>query len=379
MNRRPLSLAAAIVLVACQAASPASHGPASPSHAPSDSRPPTIAPGVSPSRSPVALASGPAMTVSLVGDRPVIVRGDGPPNHAAVMPAATAVDADGSLVAFLVWFGSARGDQLVTLARSADGRAWSVDPDPIYTDLGMRTSPPGPIPGAALRAADGTWLLYGWAATPAARTSFSTWRATAPAAEGPWTVAAGEERVLPPGPTGAWDDQTAAVSAVLPEGSGDAMWYEGQRPGTTVRGGIGYASSDDGVTWARYDDPATASAGNPAQPTDGDPVIAPGACGPATAAAALGPQVWRRGDGYLMLFGGSPAPDRENDVLGATSDDGIHWSCTGTVLLRAEDIPGSEGIHTIQGATLAGQPVLLVESLIDGGSEIWLASVSVGG
>jgi hypothetical protein len=78
-----------------------------------------------------------------------------------------------------------------------------------------------------------------------------------------------------------------------------------------------------------------------------------------------------------MLFGGSPAPDRENDVLGATSADGIHWSCTGTVLLRPEDIPGSDGIHTIQGATLAGEPVLLVESLIDGGSEIWLAKVSV--
>ena len=79
-----------------------------------------------------------------------------------------------------------------------------------------------------------------------------------------------------------------------------------------------------------------------------------------------------------MLFGGSPSPDRENDVLGATSSDGIHWACTGTVLLRAEDIPGSGGIHTIQGATLDGQPVLLVESLIDGGSEVWLARVSVG-
>jgi hypothetical protein len=168
------------------------------------------------------------MTVTLVGDEPVIDRTDGPSDHAAVMPAAAAVDADGSSVAFVVWFGSARGDQLVTLARSGDGVAWSVDPAPIYTDLGMTTSPPGPIPGAALRAADGTWWLYGWAATPADRTSFVTWRATAADPHGPWTVAAGEERVLPAGPTGAWDDQTAAVSAVLPVGTGYGMWYEGQ-------------------------------------------------------------------------------------------------------------------------------------------------------
>jgi hypothetical protein len=331
---------------------------------------PVDSPTVVPSPSPVALASGPAMTVALVGDEPVIVRGDGPPNRVAVLPAATAVDMDGSIVAFLVWFGSARGDQVVGVARSGDGRAWSFDPDPIYADLGMAVSPPGPIPGAALRAADGTWLIYGWAATPPDRTSFLTWRATAAAPDGPWTVAPGDERVLPPGPVGAWDDQTAAVSAVVAGDSGFGMWYEGQRAGNEIRGGIGYASSTDGSRWSRHDDPAS--------PSTGDPVIGPGTCGPATTAAALEPQVWSHGDGYLMIFGGHAGTNGQTSVLGATSDDGIHWSCTGKVLMRATDIPGSEGIHTIQGATLDGEPVLLIESLTDGGSEIWLATVTVG-
>lgn len=266
----------------------------------------------------------------------------------------------------------------MTLARSTDGRTWSIEPDPIYVDFGMTLSPPGPVPGAALRRSDGAWLLYGWAATAADRTSFETWRATAPAPAGPWMMAAGEDRVLPHGPAGAWDDETAAVSAVLADGSGLALWYDGQRAGRTVRGGIGYASSADGVIWTRHDDPATGSAGDPTRPTDGDPVIGPGDCGPATGAAALGAQVWRRGDGYRMIFGGSTSLDGKLDVLGATSDDGIHWSCTGQVLLRAADIPGSEGIESIQGATVAGQPVVLVESLVDGGTEIWLATVSDG-
>jgi hypothetical protein len=203
--------------------------------------------------------------------------------------------------------------------------------------------------------------LYGWGATPARRTSFFTWLATARSPDGPWSVAPGQDRVLPPGPTGAWDDETAAVSSVVASGEGFAMWYEGQRSGRTIRGGIGYASSADGVTWERYD----------------DPVIGPGDCGPATTAAALEPQVWPQGDGFLMLFGAHAGPDAQTEVLGATSADGIRWSCTGKVLLRTSDIPGSQGIHTIQGATLAGEPVLLVESLNGGGSEVWLATVSV--
>ena len=278
------------------------------------------------------------------------------------MPAAVAVDADGSLVAFLVWFGSALGDQVVTVARSTDGRTWSIDPTPIDIDLGVALAPPGAVPAAALRDTDGTWLLYGWAARTADRSSFESWRATAARPEGPWTVAAGEDRVLPHGPTGAWDDQTAAVSAILPDGTGLEMWYEGQTSGRSVRGGIGHASSTDGVTWVRQD----------------DPVLGPGGCGQATSAASLGPQVWARGDGYLMLFAGSSGPSDKPDVLGATSDDGIHWSCTGRILLSAADIPGSQGIESIQGTTLDGAPALLVESLTDHGSEIWLATVTVG-
>jgi hypothetical protein len=277
------------------------------------------------------------------------------------MPAAATVDADGAIVAFLVWFGPDVGDQVLTVARSTDGRTWSIDPAPVDIDLGMALAPPGAVPGAALQDADGTWQLYGWAAEATDRTSFETWRATAAEPEGPWAVADADVRVLPAGPVGAWDDHTAAVSAILPTENGLELWYEGQRAGRSVRGGIGYATSTGGVTWARHD----------------GPVLGRGGCGPATAAAALGPQVWRRGDGYLMLFVGSASPSDKPDVLGATSEDGIHWACTGTVLLRATDIPGSRGIESIQGTTLDGEPVLLVESLTDRGSEIWLATVTV--
>ncbi|MEO8469365.1 MAG: hypothetical protein ABI573_06820 [Chloroflexota bacterium] len=56
----------------------------------------------------------------------------------------------------------------------------------------------------------------------------------------------------------------------------------------------------------------------------------------------------------------------------------ISRSCSGEIVLRAEDIPGSDGIESIQGATLDGQSVLFIESLVGQGTDIWLATVSVG-
>ena len=303
------------------------------------------------------------MTLTVVGDGPVITRADGPPAHAAVMPGTTAVGADGMILAFLVWFGDAPGSQVVAVARSLDGRSWEVGHDPLYTTLDLGFDAPGPVPAAALQEADGRWTLFGWGAVAARRTSFFSWRATAPAVDGPWSVAPGEDRVLGPGERGTWDDETAAIGAVVRDGDGLAAWYEGQRAGRVIRGGIGYATSPDGVTWSR----------------DPEPVVAPGQCGPGTGLAALEPQVWRREGGYLMLFAGYAEVSARGSVFAATSPDGRTWSCTGEVLLGATDIPGSEGIHTIQGVTVGGQPALLVESLRDRGSELWLVSVTEPG
>ena len=362
MKRRWPALVLIAAVAACQASSssPAGGTGAAPTATPSStpatsSREQTAPPSFGP------LATGPALSLAVVGDEPVLVRGAGPPDHDAVLPGAAAVDRDGTIVAFLTWFADAPGDQVVTVGRSVDGITWMLDPDPIYTDLGLGLAPPGPIPAAAFQGPDGSWTLFGWGADPIRRTSFFSWRATAPAPEGPWAIGPGEDRVLPPGPAAAWDDETAAVASVLPDGDGFAMWYEGQRPGRAIRGGIGYAASPEGIAWTR----------------DPEPIIAPGQCGPGTAQAVLEPQVWQRSDGYLMLFSGYAEAATRPSIFAASSLDGRTWSCTGQALLDSTDIPGSEGIHTIQGVTVAGEPALLVESLHDRGSELWLVSVDI--
>ena len=321
--------------------------------APAASIVPTVAPTV---------ALGPAVTLELDETGPMIRSTDGPAGHPYSLPAAASRDASGGYVLFIVWFGPEPGDQVVTLARSDDGRTWGVGKETLFTDLGMELANPGPIPSSALQLPDGTWLLYGWAAHRTDSRLFTSWRASAPEPEGPWRL--DEETVLPVGAPTAWDSQTASIGGVHRTADGYALWYEGQAPGSTIRGDVGYATSADGLAWQKVP----------------DPVIRRGICGPGTTQAIFQPEVRAARAGGLLAVFAAFAPGRETtDLFGATSVDGIDWRCgSETPILRPTDIPGSEGIHTIASMELAdGRTELIIESLGPARSELWSAVVDV--
>jgi hypothetical protein len=250
-----------------------------------------------------------------------------------------------------------------------------VGTEPIFTDLGVGVADPGPIPTAALQLEDGTWLLYGWAAEDDAGSSFSSWRASAAELEGPWTL--DERQVLERGDPGAWDSMMAVASSVHREGDGYRMWYEGEVPGSEARGDVGLATSADGLVWAKWDDPATT---DPARAAS-DPVIATGICGAPTAEAIEQAQVEGQPGGYMVVFGGFGAARADMDLFGSVSPDGQAWQCAGsTPLLRAADIPNSDGIHTIASLALEdGRMAVIIESLRGERSELWWATVEVAG
>lgn len=297
---------------------------------------------------------------------------DGPEGLPYVLPAAAARDEDGTAILLTEWFG-APGDQLPVLSRSGDLRSWTVGLEPIFTDLGLGLADPGPLPQSLVRLDDGTWLLFGWGSTPQQPSSLFTWIATAPEPRGPWTVAV--PRALEAGPIGSWDSQTAAVSSVLADESGFRLWYEGEGPGSTARGDIGLATSTDGASWQKWDDPATT---DPALAAS-DPVLARGICGPGTAAELVQAQVERAGEGYVAVFGGRGGPQAPMNIYAATSSDGIAWTCSSTdPIFESAGIPASQGIHTIQSLPLEdGSIALVLESLGDGASDLWLATVEV--
>jgi hypothetical protein len=319
------------------------------------------------------VALGPAVTLTLDTSGPIIRSTDGPSGHPYGLPAAGAADGEGGYLLFIVWFGPDPGDQIVTVSRSKDGHAWAIGQEAIFTNLGMDLANPGPIPATARRESDGTWRMFGWAAHAADSRRFSSWRASAPKPEGPWTLDG--DLVLVPGTSLSWDSQTAAVAEVQPTADGYALWYEGQGPGSGIRGDIGYATSTDGLAWTKFDDPATTDAPF----AESDPVMHHGMCGPASSLSIYQPQVEVTLDGFVAVVGAF-GPGRDTmDLFGATSTDGVTWRCgSETPILRAEDIPGSQGIHTIASMPMgAGKVGLLLESLGDMRSDLWLATVEV--
>lgn len=352
-----LTLAIAGVGACSSTANPSSTPGASPEAARSvvPSRPAGTAPAHS-------VALGPAVRLTLDTSGPMVASDAGPAGHHWVLPGAAARDRDGGFVLFIVWFGDQAGDQIVTVARSEDGRAWQVGKDQVLGDLGMDIVNPGAIPSAVLQQADGSWVLYGWAIEDAGPDRLTTWRASAPAPEGPWTLDV--PKAVDVGAGGTWDSQAAAVGAVRPTADGFTLWYEGQGAGSSIRGDIGLATSTDGLAWTKA----------------ADPVIPRGACGTATSLAIQQPQVEAWSGGYVAAVAGAGPGNQDLQVFGLTSPDGRTWACASTdPILRAEDIPGSTGIHTIASVPLEGDRFgLIIESLVEGRSELWSATVEVG-
>jgi hypothetical protein len=302
------------------------------------------------------LPIGAPVRLRVMGDGPVVDGETGPEGYRYDLPGAVVEDTHGTYHLFITWFGEQPGDQIVTVSTSASGTDWEVGTTPIYDDLGLHTRPPGPVPTAALLV-DGEWVLYGWAARPTSQRINFTWRATAPAPDGPWTPE--EEAVLDLGPLGGWDDAGAAATTVHTTADGFELWYDGFSE-EDDRGSIGYASSADGITWTRV-------------PT---PVVEPGACGTTTDAGVFLPSVLEWDGQLLMVFGGLLEERGDPFLFGATSTDGVTWTCAGDgPLTGLEQFSDEARVHSFEGFALNGQPVILLEVFQEDHTELWLAAI----
>lgn len=99
------------------------------------------------------------------------------------------------------------------------------------------------------------------------------------------------------------------------------MWYSGRNG---VFGGIGYATSLDGVTWTQYDG---------ATPL---PVVSHGPPGSADSFSAADPSVLKDGSTWKMWYTGDDSSKKR--IAYATSEDGITWAKGGKVI--APEDPG---------------------------------------
>jgi len=358
-STRATAAAALTFLVAACGGAPSTTEPATlPAPSPAAAASGSIA-SIAPSSSP-ALPIGEPLAVRVVGDGPVIDGADdGPEGYPNGNPGAVVRDADGTYHLYTTWFGALPGDEVVTHSTSPDAAEWTVGADAIYEDLGLDLHNPGAVPAEALLV-DDAWALYGWGASSDARRADASWRATAPAPEGPWTASPG--LVLEPGAVGAWDGGAAVLNSVVATEDGYLLWYEGypEQPGPES---IGLATSSDGLAFTK----------------DTDPVIPAGACGTSPAAKTFQPSVLATADGFLMVFGGQEEPDMPTRVFAATSPDGRAWTCAGDgPLAGLERFSGSNWIHTLQAFDRDGQPAALLEVLMGDHTELWLGEIVPG-
>jgi len=137
-----------------------------------------------------------------------------------------------------------------------------------------------------------------------------------------WTKYSGNP-VLTPGPAGEWDEGFAAIPSVLFDGSTYHLWYNNYNYVANSIDKIGYATSNDGLTWTKYDDLTTT---NPPYSLS-DPVLTPGPGNYDN--VAVGNHCVRKFNNiYHMWYTGDnhPAGNQGYSICHATSSDGIHWS-----------------------------------------------------
>jgi predicted GH43/DUF377 family glycosyl hydrolase len=111
--------------------------------------------------------------------------------------------------------------------------------------------------------------------------------------------------VLTKGAAGSWDGNQVSNPTVIKVGGSYHMWYSSV---ISPAGGIGYATSPDGITWTKY---------------AGNPVISGGSGG--WDDTAFAPNVIFDGCWFQMWYSGCNAGQTTCQVGYARSLDGIHW------------------------------------------------------
>jgi hypothetical protein len=212
----------------------------------------------------------------------------------------------------------------VGYATSEDGLNWTkYESNPVFAP-DESIAPQGMLNLSVMLDGE-TWVMYFGQFKGAYSPSKTILRATASSPAGPWTVDA-ELVALAPGGIADWDWFPPAVESVMHTDAGYIMYYV---PIVAISGdgisygggGIGRATSTDGITWTKYNDPATATGDYAVS----DPVFVNNPDDQAWDSSHVGAPVVRFSeDGWEMFYYGYSG--LWYSIGYATSPDGITWT-----------------------------------------------------
>jgi len=122
-------------------------------------------------------------------------------------------------------------------------------------------------------------------------------------------------RVLMPGPTGAWDSGEVELGSVIWNGTLFLMWYRGSNTTSLGTGAVGLATSTNGTTWVRYDH---------------NPILKPSRFGLDQKYLATPYSISPSPRSYDMWYSGEDSANQKisptSRLLYATSLDGVDWA-----------------------------------------------------
>ena len=318
------------------------------------------------------ITATPVPFFTVYGDSPIVSKGQpGTWDDRFTDPGAV-IYHDGMFHMFRNGFRAFPAKSEVGYVTSPDGYTWTKQgDDPIFETKDV------PYAKIAMYASsvlwqDGCWELYFYTWDSTSFPSSSVIGRITQCVAGPaltqWLPEPGP--LLKPGAAGDWDDKQVLAPDVLKTESGYVMYYSGVSASGIQM--IGMATSTNGITWTKYNDPATTE-----KPyADSDPVFQPGEKDAWDAAWVQQPRVFQTADGWLMIYRGVSDSRGANMKLGlATSQDGIHWErYAGNPILKPSDIKGAHQFWFTNAVLKDDVIYLFVEGDISQTTQIYLAT-----
>ena len=299
---------------------------------------------------PVAAQDASGVSVTLYEGNPILSAGEPGTWDSAGIGWPHVILQDGTYhMLYLGWAGDSLPYSAVGYATSEDGLNWvKYDQNPVFT-LDQADAPRGIL--AATPILDGDrWTLYFTGSTAEGRPSSIVLRATASSPTGQWTT--DPEPVLGVGSATEWDSGGGiSVDSIVQTSDGFAMYYThllspiGVGP-AYASGGIGLATSPDGVQWTKYDDPSTTNA----KFAISDPILTTTDGAANWDFGSVGIPIVRTADGsWGMYYSGTNYGDW--GIGRATSADGTEWEHGSAQLI------GRPGHGMAPGSVVVGEEV----------------------
>jgi predicted GH43/DUF377 family glycosyl hydrolase len=338
-NNLPILLIAMLIfLVACQTVNP--QPTPVPTAVPNTPLPPTeqLLPTVTSTATSLSTQTSTESLFKQASPDPIIHPGDGGSQFQALQNPGAVIFHEGKFHMFRNGYPALPSRAVIGYSTSPDGIHWNYDAaEPVFSTDDVPYADIMIFASSVIVQDDGTWVLY-FLIWDTSNIPGAIGRATAPSPTGLWT--ADPEPVFLPGEPGSWDASQVTQPSLLPNEAGDGylMYYTGVDANGVER--IGLATSSDGITWARYNDPATTEL----LYAQSDPVLEPGTEDEWDVRGAARGRVVRAPEGYAMMYR-TPISGSGFTYGLAVSMDGIHWTkYANNPILERTDISRATGL-----------------------------------